>query len=50
MANIPGLQPDIKFCAICKGELYNVSRKEMKSREARKSEQEFTHTYECFSM
>ncbi len=49
MANKPGIQPDIKFCPFCKGDLRNVPRSEMKSRSKRKdgSLSEFTHTYEC---
>lgn len=32
MANKPGIQPDIKYCPICKGDLRNVLREEMKSK------------------
>lgn len=49
MANKPGIQPDIHFCPVCKGDLRNVPRSEMKSSYKRKdgSVAEFTHTYEC---
>ena len=48
MANEPGIQPDIKYCPICKGELRNVLRSEMKSKGYRRKDgtvSEYTHTY-----
>jgi hypothetical protein len=50
MANIPGLQPDIKYCPKCRADLRNVPRNKMKSRGyARKdgTVSEETHTYDC---
>lgn len=50
MANITGIQTDIKFCPICKGELRNIPRAEMKSKGYTRSDgtvSEFTHTYDC---
>lgn len=50
MANKPGPQPNIKFCPICKGELRNVPRNEMKSRPYVRRDgtiPEHTHTYKC---
>ena len=50
MANIPGPQSDIKFCPICKSDLENVLRSDMKSKGyVRKdgSVSEHTHTYDC---
>ena len=50
MANIPGPQPDIKFCPICKGNLKNVPRSEMKSTAYVRKDGSVapdTHTYEC---
>ena len=50
MANVPGPQKDIKFCPICKGNLENVPRTEMKSKGyVRKdgSVSPHTHTYRC---
>ena len=32
MANEPGIQPEIKYCPISKGELQNVLKSEMKSK------------------
>lgn len=52
MANKPGAQPDVRYCPICKGELRNIARVEMKSKGyVRKdgSVSEETHTYECLS-
>lgn len=50
MANIPGPQPDIKYCPICKMNMRNVPRSQMRSKGyVRKdgSVSEHTHTYEC---
>ena len=50
MANKPGMQPDIKFCPKCKGELSNIPRSEMKSQGYVRKDgtvSEHTHTYEC---
>ncbi len=50
MANLPGPQPDIKFCPICKADLRNVPRNEMKSRGYLRRDgtvTEHTHTYDC---
>lgn len=52
MANVPGPQPDIKFCPACRGELENVPRSEMRSKGYTRrdgSVSEHTHTYECNS-
>lgn len=48
MANKSGIQPDIKLCPRCKGELRNIPRSEMKSqgyvrKDGTVSDQ--THTY-----
>jgi uncharacterized protein with PIN domain len=43
MANVPGPQPQIRYCPICRGELRNVPPQEMRSR----ARSEHTHTYEC---
>jgi uncharacterized protein with PIN domain len=50
MANIPGPQPDIKFCPVCKSVLENVPRKKMISEgHVRKdgTVSEHTHIYYC---
>ena len=50
MANKPGIQPDIKYCPMCKEELRNVLRSEMKSKGHFKKDgtvSEYTHTYHC---
>lgn len=50
MANLSGLQADIKFCPACKGELENVPRSNMKSRAHVRKDgtvADHTHTYEC---
>ena len=50
MANEPGIQSDIKYCSICKGELRNVLRSEMKSKGYRRKDgtvSEYTHIYHC---
>lgn len=50
MANIPGSQPDIKFCPKCKGDVENIPREKMKSKGYRRKDgsvSENTHTYEC---
>jgi uncharacterized protein with PIN domain len=50
MANLPGSQPDVKYCPSCKGTLINIPRNKMKSRGyVRKdgSVSSDTHTYEC---
>lgn len=52
MANLPGPQPDIRYCPICKGNLENVPKDRMKSKGyIRKdgSTSEHTHTYDCKS-
>lgn len=52
MANVPGPQPDVKFCPSCKGNLRNIPREEMKSRgyvRADGTVSEHTHTYQCES-
>ena len=50
MANIPGPQPDIKYCPVCKAEIVNVPRNKMKAKFIRKDGTipEYTHTYDCF--
>ncbi len=47
--NVPGVQPDIKYCPACKEELRNIPRSEMKSKGHRKNGtvSEHTHTYQC---
>lgn len=50
MANKTGVQPDIKFCPKCKGELRNIPRSEMKSKGYIRKDgsiSQYTHTYEC---
>ena len=50
MANIPGPQPDIKYCPICKMNMRNVRRSEMRSKGYVRKDgtvSEHTHTYEC---
>jgi uncharacterized protein with PIN domain len=50
MANLPGPQPDIKYCPICKADVRNVLRSEMKSKGYVRKDgtvSEDTHTYEC---
>jgi len=50
MANLPGPQPDIKFCPVCKSNLKNVPRSKMKSKGYVRKDgtvSEDTHTYEC---
>jgi len=50
MANLPGPQPDIKYCPVCKSALVNVPRREMKSRGYLRKDgsvSEHTHTYDC---
>ncbi len=52
MANLPGPQPDIKFCPVCKSNLRNVPRSKMKSKGYVRKDgtvSEDTHTYECTS-
>lgn len=52
MANLPGQQPMIQFCPICKSELRNVPRDEMTSSGHQRADgtvSEHTHTYECTS-
>ncbi|HXM59267.1 MAG TPA: hypothetical protein VN950_00330 [Terriglobales bacterium] len=50
MANLPGPQPDVLFCPRCKGDLRNVARGEMRSKEYERKDgavPPHTHTYEC---
>jgi len=50
MANKPGVQPEIMYCPICKGNLSNVPREKMKSKGYTKKDgtvSQFTHTYQC---
>jgi len=50
VANMTGPQPDIKYCPICKGELRNIPREEMKSKAYIRKDgtaSEHTHTYDC---
>lgn len=52
MANLPGPQPDIKFCPVCKSDLINVPRDKMKSKGYVRKDgtvSEHTHTYDCVS-
>lgn len=52
MANLPGPQPDIKYCPICKGEVENVPRSKMRSKGYTRRDgtvSEHTHTYDCKS-
>jgi len=44
MANVPGPQPDIKFCPVCKASLRNVPRSEMKSRGYKKKTARYRST------
>jgi len=50
MANVPGPQPDVRYCPFCKSNLVNVPRSKMRSkgyvgRDGTVSED--THTYDC---
>jgi hypothetical protein len=51
MANVTGLQPDIKYCPICKGCLTIVKREDMVSAGYVSVKTglvaEHTHTYKC---
>lgn len=50
MANLPGPQPQIQYCPVCRGDLRNVPRAEMRSRAYVRRDgtvSEDTHTYEC---
>jgi uncharacterized protein with PIN domain len=50
MANLPGPQPDVKFCPFCKANLRNVLRSKMKSRGYKRRDgtvSPHTHTYQC---
>src|SRR5260370_62370 len=50
MANIPGPQPDVKFCPSCKAEIRNVPRSQMRSPGYKRSSgivSPHTHTYHC---
>ena len=50
MANVPGPQPDIKYCPVCKSSLVNVPRESMISRGYKRRDgtvSEHTHTYAC---
>lgn len=52
MANKPGPQPSIRYCPICKADLRNVPRSEMKSRGYLRRDgtvAPYTHTYKCIS-
>mgnify|MGYP006972340601 CR=1 FL=1 len=52
MANKTGPQLDIKYCPICRANLKNVPRSEMKSPGYTRKDgtvSEHTHTYECFN-
>lgn len=52
MANLPGPQPDIKFCPKCKGDVEIVPRSKMRSRGYTRRDgtvSEHTHTYDCNS-
>lgn len=51
MANKTGAQPDIKYCPVCKNELYNVPRDKMRSKGYVRKDgtvSKYTHTYQCF--
>jgi hypothetical protein len=50
MANIPGEQPDVRFCPKCRAELRKVPRNEMRSSGYKRKNGDIapeTHTYEC---
>jgi uncharacterized protein with PIN domain len=52
MANLSGPQPDIKFCPVCKADVRNVPRSEMKFQGYVRKDgtvSEHTHTYECLA-
>lgn len=52
MANVPGPQPDIKYCPVCKADVRNVPRSEMKSTGYKRKNgtvSQHTHTYECLT-
>ena len=44
MANISGVQEDVKYCPKCKGNLRNIPRSEMKSN---RNSDKPTHKYQC---
>ena len=44
MANISGVQEDVKYCPKCKGNLRNIPRSEMKSN---RNSDKATHKYHC---
>ena len=49
MSNLPGPQPEVKWCPNCKAALVNVLRERMVSHTTRKdgSIAPYTHTYFC---
>jgi YgiT-type zinc finger domain-containing protein len=49
MANVPGPQPDIKYCPFCRADLTNVPREQMRYNYKRKDGtiSEDTHSYVC---
>ncbi len=44
MANISGIQEDVKYCPKCRGNLRNIPRSEMKSN---RNSDKPTHKYRC---
>lgn len=50
MSNVPGPQPDVAYCPVCKGRLRNVPRAEMVSSGHVRADgtiSDDTHTYQC---
>jgi hypothetical protein len=50
MANIPGPQPDIQYCPVCKSALVNIPRDKMISRGYKRKDgtvSDYTHSYFC---
>jgi uncharacterized protein with PIN domain len=48
--NISGIQPDVRYCPICRGELRNIPREEMNSSGHTRADGTVspeTHTYQC---
>jgi uncharacterized protein with PIN domain len=50
MANKPGAQPEILYCPICKADLLNIPRDQMKYKGYVRKDgtiSQATHTYQC---
>ena len=52
MANRSGPQPDVIYCPVCKGNLRNIPREEMRSSGHERADGTVapdTHTYQCIA-